>query len=156
MSKGPGAIEKRIAGLFAGTRDQSLTVGEIADYAFALAGQPADRAQRLSATRAAHRLLLRMREAESKRSQLISDAHSEAKAAVGERPTRKYPVGLAAYKAAQKAYDVAVARYDAALKATECWRSAEKLNAYVDQFGSWVWSIYKGDGPARGEREYWL
>ena len=150
MSKGPGAIEKRIAELFAATRDRGLTVAEIADYAFALAGQPANRAQRLSATRAAHRLLRRMREAEQKRSQLISDAHAEAKAAVGERPTREYPPGYAAYKAARKVYDAAVARYDAALKATEPWRLAEKLDAYGEQFGSWIRCIDMGD-----ERQFW-
>ena len=55
MSKGPGAIESRIAELFAATRDRGLSVAEIADHAFALKGRPATRAQRLSATRAAHR-----------------------------------------------------------------------------------------------------
>jgi hypothetical protein len=134
MSKGPGAIEKRIAELIAETRDRGLSVAEMADHAFQLAGQPALRAQRLSATRAGHRLLRRMREAEQKRLQLISDA----KAAVGEPSTREYPPNLAAYKAAQKVYNRAVARYDAALKATEPWRLAEKFDAYVDQFGSWV------------------
>jgi hypothetical protein len=151
MSKGPGAIEKRIAELIAATRDRGLSVAEMADHAFQLAGQPALRAQRLSATRAGHRLLRRMREAEQKRLQLISDA----KAAVGEPSTREYPPNLAAYKAAQKVYNRAVARYDAALKATEPWRLAEKLDAYVDQFGSWVRSSSMGDLPASDEREYW-
>jgi hypothetical protein len=52
MSKGPGAIESRIAELFAATRDRDLTVTEIADRAFELDGATATRAQRLSATRA--------------------------------------------------------------------------------------------------------
>jgi len=38
MSKGPGAVEQRIADLFAATRDRVLSVAEIADYAFELGG----------------------------------------------------------------------------------------------------------------------
>jgi hypothetical protein len=144
MSKGPGAVEKRIADLFAATRDRGLSVAEIADHAFQLAGRPASRAQRLSATRAGHRLLRRMREAEQKRAQLVSDT----KAAVGERPTREYPSRYAAYKAAHKAYDAAIA----ALKATESWRLAEKLDAYGKQFGSWTRLVDIGQ-PS--EKEFW-
>ena len=60
MSKGSGRIERRIGELFAATKDRALSVGELASYAFGLAdGVLPDRKQRLSATRAAHRLLRR-------------------------------------------------------------------------------------------------
>jgi hypothetical protein len=75
MSKGPGAVEKRIAELIAATRDRGLTVAEIADHAFALGGRPPRRAQRLSATRAAHRLLRRIKEADKSASKLIHPTH---------------------------------------------------------------------------------
>jgi hypothetical protein len=41
MSRGAGAIESRIAELFAATRDRGLTVAELADAAFRLKGRPA-------------------------------------------------------------------------------------------------------------------
>ena len=59
MSKGPGAIETRIGELFAKTQDRAFTIGDLADHAFKLKGVTPSRAQRLSATRAAHRLLQR-------------------------------------------------------------------------------------------------
>ncbi len=62
MSRGPGTIERRIADLFAATRDRALSVDEITDNAYRLGGARPTRAQRLSATRAAHRLLRRVRE----------------------------------------------------------------------------------------------
>jgi hypothetical protein len=61
MSRGPGAIERRIAELFAATSDQALGIDAITRHAFETS-RPT-RAQRLSATRAAHRLLRRMRDA---------------------------------------------------------------------------------------------
>jgi hypothetical protein len=63
MSKGPGLIERRIADLFAATRDHALSIDVVTDHAFDLKGKPPTRAQRLSTTRAAHRLLRRVREA---------------------------------------------------------------------------------------------
>lgn len=60
MSRGPGRIEQRIGELFAVTKDRALSIGELAAHAFALGdGIAPDRKQRLSATRAAHRLLRR-------------------------------------------------------------------------------------------------
>ena len=72
MSQGPGQIEKRIAELFAATRDRGLSVAEIADHAFDMGGGTPTRAQRLSATRAAHRLIRRMKEARDKASVLYA------------------------------------------------------------------------------------
>jgi hypothetical protein len=62
MSRGPGIHRRRIAELLAATRDRALGIDEITDHAFALAGAPPTRAQRLSATRAAHGLLRRVRD----------------------------------------------------------------------------------------------
>jgi hypothetical protein len=59
MSRGPGRIEQRITKLFAATKDRALSVADLCNHAFELHGAPASRAQRLSATRAAHRLLRR-------------------------------------------------------------------------------------------------
>jgi hypothetical protein len=120
MSQGPGTIEKRIADLFAATKDRALSVAEIADHAFELADRPATREQRLSATRAAHRLLRRMKETRKRHRQLIHDAHREAEAALGRK--RDYPDP----------------EYDAALNANPSYLRAEKLYAFMKQFGFWT------------------
>jgi hypothetical protein len=75
MSKGAGQIESRIVELFAATPDRALSVADIADHAFALGGRTATRAQRLSETTAAHRLLRRIKESRGRASQLIDEAH---------------------------------------------------------------------------------
>jgi curved DNA-binding protein CbpA len=77
MSKGPGAIERRIADLFAATRDRALSIDEIARHAFVLKGRTPTRAQRLSATRATHRLLRRVREAYERMSKSDDKAERE-------------------------------------------------------------------------------
>ena len=104
MSRGPGQIERRIAGLFAASLvdddaldDESMlrallegpkgtrafSVADICDHAFALGGAPTSRAQRLSATRAAHRLLRRVRDADAKSRDLVRQAHQNTEAALG-------------------------------------------------------------------------
>jgi hypothetical protein len=91
MSRGPGSIEKRIAALFAATRDRALTIDDITRAAFGLSVITAPtRAQRLSATRAAHRLLRRVREIKERSEKLISEAHANTKAALG-RDRSGYP-----------------------------------------------------------------
>jgi hypothetical protein len=87
MSRGPGNIEQRIADLFAETRDRPLSVDAIASHAFATGRKPPTRAQRLSATRAAHRVLRRVREMEAQADALVAKAHANVKAALG-RETR--------------------------------------------------------------------
>ena len=89
MSKGPGAIETRIAELFAVTRDRGLTVADLADNAYGINGREATREQRLSATRAAHRLLRRVKEGHARADKLIAKAHTDTKAALG-REKRPY------------------------------------------------------------------
>ena len=73
--------------MFAATRDRALSVADVADYVFALnGGRPASRKQRLSATRAAHRLLRRMKDVRAQHSRFINEAHRAAEAAFGRKP----------------------------------------------------------------------
>jgi hypothetical protein len=83
MSRGAGRIESRIADLFAATRDRALNIDEIVSHAFDLSGRPAKRRQRLSATRAAHRLLRRVREAQARGHELAQQARKSTEAALG-------------------------------------------------------------------------
>jgi hypothetical protein len=159
MSKGAGAIERKIAELFAATRDRGLTVAELATHAFELSGRPATRAQRLSATRAGHRVLRRMKETRERARLAINAAHREAKASVGDRPTPpEYPrtvAGMRDYDASRAAYEAASEAYNAALEATESYHRGMKLYAWVEQFGSWSRTLPAGPGRNRFEEEYW-
>lgn len=83
MSKGAGIVECRIADLLAATRDRALSIEDITDHAFDLRGAKPTRAQRLSATRAAHRLLKRTRETHDRARKLIDQAHQRTKAVIG-------------------------------------------------------------------------
>jgi hypothetical protein len=74
MSRGPGSIETRIGELFAENQDRATSIDEVARHAFSLGDQPASRAQRLSATRAAHRVIRRTREMDEERSLLVREA----------------------------------------------------------------------------------
>jgi hypothetical protein len=121
MSRGPGQIEQRVGEWFAQTRDRALSIAEIADYAFGLAGKPATRAQRLSATRAAHRLLRRARDADSKSDDFVRRAHENTKAALG-RKRRDDPDGIDH-------------EYEARLKADPAWRAHENLSAFYERIG---------------------
>lgn len=86
MSKGPGVVERRIADLFAATRDRPLGIGEIAAYAFELGDQPASRVQRLSATRAANRVIRRRRDDRERARELYAEARRNTEAELGSRP----------------------------------------------------------------------
>jgi hypothetical protein len=68
MSRGAGAIENRIADLIAATRDSGLPSPSSPTSPQQLEGATATREQRLSATRAGHRLIRRMKEASEKAS----------------------------------------------------------------------------------------
>ncbi len=83
MSKGAGVIKRRISDLFAATRDRAIDIDELTDHAFALRGTKPTRAQRLAATRAAHRTLRRQRETWERGLKLINEAHGRAKQALG-------------------------------------------------------------------------
>ncbi len=133
MSEGPGAVESRIAQLFAAT-----SVAELAETA--------TREQRLSATRAGHCLIRRMKEADERASRLVGEARREAEAAVGPMPSPKTT-------AAPKTFRAAYTRYDPAFKATEASGRAMKLHTFNDRFGSWVRSTSGGSGHERTSTE---
>jgi hypothetical protein len=144
MSQGPGTIEKRIADLFAATKDRALSVADIADHAFELAGRPATREQRLSATRAAHRLLRRMKDVRAQYGQLRAEADRAAKAAFGRaRP------GSTKDEDGRR-------EYDKTLEATPAWQRADKLYSWGKQFGFWTRFIKAGSDSYRLEsEEFW-
>ena len=83
MSRGAGSIERRIADLFAATRDRALTIDDITDHAFELRGAAPTRAQRLSATQAAHRLLRRVRKAYAEHRDIVNRVHDSVRAELG-------------------------------------------------------------------------
>src|SRR6516164_7627203 len=87
MSHGPGRVEQRISELFAATKDRALSVADITDHAFALNGATANRRQRLSATRAAQRLLRRAAAVGSK-SPAFDAIVAEARRVLGRPPQR--------------------------------------------------------------------
>ncbi len=142
MSKGPGIVEKRIAELFTETHDRALSVGEVADHAFALAGEPATRAQRLSATRAAHRLLRRIREADERSDQFFTEAHRNTRAALS-----------------RQRHHGGDDEYHSKLRADPAYIRGHKLMDFVHEFGIWNRWTSEGRGDNRTYRlesiEYW-
>jgi hypothetical protein len=87
MSRGPGEIERRIGKLFAATKDRALSVDEIAAYAFKLKGRAVpNRKQRLSATRAAHRVLRRAAETTEAVEDALQRVIAETAAKLGREP----------------------------------------------------------------------
>ena len=154
MSKGPGIIEKRISALFATTRDRALSVADIADCAFELEGATATREQRLSATRAAHRLVRRMKETDDEATRFCTQAWREAKAAYGGNPPPcpdYFKMKREAYETAKKAYG----EYTARAYATPAFKRFERLNAWVGRFGLWERFIQIDRDRFRSEQEFW-
>jgi hypothetical protein len=87
MSKGSGRIERRIGELFAATKDRALSVSDLARHAFELPdGVAPDRKQRLSATRAAHRLLRRAAAAKEAVAAILDQMIAETTAKLGREP----------------------------------------------------------------------
>jgi hypothetical protein len=138
MSRGPGQIEQRIGDLFAAIRDRALSIDDITDHAFALDGAPASRKQRLSATRAAHRLLRRVRDVDTKSDNLIRQAHESTKAVLGREAGGD-------------------AEYQSRLEADPAWRAHEKLRVFCQHIGLWtrMVSIEGKRGWLRAEHDYW-
>jgi hypothetical protein len=75
--------------LFAATRDRALSIDEITDNAYQLGGARPTRAQRLSATRAAHRVLRRVRELDERADKLRAEANANTDAALGRSRNEK-------------------------------------------------------------------
>ena len=120
MSRGPGSIETRIGDLFAVNRDRALSVDELADRAFALERNLPTRAQRLSAIRAAHRVIRRIREMDEKRGRLRAEAGRRVRTALGREThtsSDKY------------------AEYYKLLKADPQWQEADRLWKMVSRIG---------------------
>lgn len=135
MSKGMGAVERRIADLFAATRDRALSVDDVTDAAFGLAGAEPSRAQRLSATRAAHRLLRRVQDTDKRARELRSIAHRNTEAALGV---------------------TAGTEYWNRLHQDPAWHQADKLGELVNKVGAWS-RLYRDEdrkGWIRTERDY--
>jgi len=144
MSRGPGAVEGRIADLFVATRDRALSVEDLADNAYRLNGAKATREQSLSATRAAHRVRRRVKEAYERAEKLRDKAHADTKAALGRegRPYDRPGLYL------DKAYDERFGSDPACIE-------ANKLFEFCQRVGQWSrW--YKVDRDhVRAETDHW-
>jgi hypothetical protein len=136
MSRGLGNIETRIADLFAASHDRALSMGEIADYAFELGGRPASRAQRLSATRPAYRVIKRVQENYERARQLVDEAHAMATAALRLDPGDRALLSR---------------EYWAAIGALPIWRERKKLEGWCTRIGVWVRVFV-----VRGEWREWM
>jgi hypothetical protein len=124
--------------LFAATRDRALSIADIADHAFGLAGRTASREQRLSATRAAHRLIRRMKETRERQKRLINDAHRETEAALGREQNYPDP------------------EYDAILNANHSFRRGKRLYDFMKQFGNWsTFAMVDRDHYRLEREEFW-
>jgi hypothetical protein len=147
MSRGPGLVEARIAELLAANRDRALTINDLADNAYGLNGRPATRAQRLSATRAAHRVLRRVQEAHDRAGKLTDKAHADTKAALG-RERRPYDV----------VRRIADTEYDERFDSHPGYVEARKLFAFAERVGLWmrIVRVEGQPGRLRGEFEFWL
>lgn len=133
MSRGAGSVESRIADLFAVTRDRALSIEEIAAHAFGLTDARPSRAQRLSATRAAHRLLRRVRQIKERASDLIAQAHANTKAALGDE------------------------EHQARLDKDADFIEGMKLHKKADRIGTWT-RFYRADRRGwilRAEDDFW-
>ena len=113
MSKGSGKIERRIGELFAATKGRALSIGELAAYAFELTdGIAPNRKQRLSATRAAHRLMRRASEAMEAVETAFGRMVAETTAALGRPPNGRrdhiFAVGRQGYIGVDTAFGEAM------------------------------------------------
>jgi hypothetical protein len=131
MSRGPGSIERRIADLFAATRDHALDIEAITRHAFKLRPkQPPTRAQRLSATRAAHRVVRRQREMDARADKLRDQAFEAVTAKLG-RGRGPYPDE----------------EYNNLLEAESAYKAAEALCEERRRIGTWICWLRDVDRP---------
>jgi hypothetical protein len=140
MSRGPGTIERRIADLFAATRDCALDIETIARHAFRLRPeQLPTRAQRLSATRAAHRVVRRQCEMDAQNDKLRDQAFEAVTAKLG-RARGPYPDD----------------EYNNLLDVEPAYKAAEALYEERRRIGLWT-RIWQGNRPGHlvGETETW-
>ncbi|AJC80944.1 hypothetical protein IE4803_CH03788 [Rhizobium etli bv. phaseoli str. IE4803] len=142
MSKGAGIVEKRIADLFAATRDRALSVDDIVDYAYELGRRKPTREQRLSATRAAHRQLRRVKERCHQAENLMDRAHANTEAALGRKCYHGH------------SYDK---EYSDWLHRDPDYIEARRLFDYCDRIGRWGHSVPAPDkrGHYRWKTHFW-
>jgi hypothetical protein len=140
MSRGAGTIEQRIAELFAATRDRALSIGDITDNAYRLDGAPPTRAQRLSATRAAHRLLKRVRQTHDRAWRLIDQGHQSTKSALGPQ------------------CDHATEEYRTRLRSDPAFIQGGKLIDFCSRIGVWsrIVRVEGKPGWRQFEYDFWL
>jgi hypothetical protein len=100
------------ADLFAANQNRALSIDEVTRHTFDLGAQAPNRAQRLSATRAAHRVIRRTREMDEARGPLLDEAEQRICAALG----REHNNTIEEY-----------AEYSALRKADPAWRKAKRL-----------------------------
>jgi hypothetical protein len=138
---GAGTIEKRIAELFAATTDRALSIADVADNAYGLGGRPATREQRLSATRAAHRLIRRIKEAHEQALKLFDESRREAEEIFGHE-----------VHYGDNDYD----EFDKTREALPISRRAEALWDFQHRFGSWTRWVGVGRDQIRVDsEEFW-
>ena len=140
MSRGPGSVETRIGDLFAANQDRALSIDEIARHAFSLGDQPPSRAQRLSATRAAHRVVRRTREMDEGRGPLMREAVQRVRAALG-RETDTTPAERD--------------EYWALLRADPAWGKADRMRKAAYRIGFRSRLRRGGDRISEIDTEYW-
>jgi hypothetical protein len=163
MSRGPGQIEQRIGELFATTRDRALSITDITAHVFALEGAPATRAQRLSATRAAHRLLRRAEEVSRKTIPAFERALEETRRILGRGPDLRKPDNWVVFLIGRGHVRVDE-EYARVMKTTPSWPAFQKawprLRREIDRFEEifgWCMTetagrrirFHPGDYPAR-------
>jgi hypothetical protein len=140
MSRGPGTIERRIADLSAATRDRGLDIETIARHAFNLRPEQAPtRVQRLSATRAAHRVVRRQHEMHARANKLRAQAFEAVTAKLG-RGRGPYPDQ----------------EYDDRLHAEPAWKAAKALDGEMRRIGV-RGLLWRGDRPGHfiAETVHW-
>jgi hypothetical protein len=144
VSRGPGRVEQRIADLFAETQDHALSVEDICDRVFELKGQLASRAQRLSATRAAHRLLRRVRETAQQSAELFTIARQDTDLALGREEWSSDDKGREEWRTLFEGHPL-YGRASLLWEWTRPFRYMRGIERIEDRPGSWQ----------RGIFEYW-
>jgi hypothetical protein len=130
-------VEKRRPRLTSRVLLNRLSVGGLQALCAAYRALP--RAERLSATRAAHRVLRRVRDSTERARGLRSHAHAATEVALGHDRTEDK-------------------EYDAKLEADPAWLKAEKLDEFCERIGYWLRCMVPVEGKPgriRGEFDHW-
>jgi hypothetical protein len=127
MSRGPGQIEQRIGELFAATKDGAFSVAELCEVAFRLNGATPSRAQRLSATRAGHRIVSRGSRVGDRCAALLKQVLAETREILGLKSGDSSLDGaLFARGMLDKAFVEAVKRAPSEVARRKAWLAVER------------------------------